>query len=242
MRSVPAGNGLTWIGSGWRLFSPAWLMWILAIVLIGVVAILLNLVPIIGSIAWELLSPVFFGGLMAGCASLESGGEFEIEHVFAGFRRQFGGLLALGAVMFAAGFVLILIFVGFAGVGFLTGVATAASGEEAQTMIAASAIPILLGTLVVLLLALPLLMAYWFAPALVIIDAMNPFAAFRASFVACLKNVMPSLVYGIAMMVLLVLAVIPFGLGMFVWVPLAFTTTYAAYRDIFTKSSDPVPA
>jgi hypothetical protein len=242
MRTVPAGNGFTWIASGWRLFAPAWLMWIIAMLVILIIAILLHAVPLAGAVAWQLANPVFFAGLMAGCASLESGGDFEIEHVFAGFRRHFGSLVVVGLVMFVAEFVLVFGFVAFAGIGVLTGVATAASGEEAEMMLAASAIPILLGALVVSLLALPLLMAYWFAPALVALDGMAPLTAMKTSFMGCLKNVLPTLLYGVAMFVLLVLAIIPFGLGLLVWVPLAFTTTYAAYRDIFTTVSAPAPA
>jgi uncharacterized membrane protein len=30
-------------------------------------------------------------------------------------------------------------------------------------------------------------------------------------------------------------AIIPFGLGMLVWVPLAIASTYVAYRQIFTE-------
>jgi uncharacterized membrane protein len=86
----------------------------------------------------------------------------------------------------------------------------------------------------------PLLMAYWFAPALVIMHGVAPIAAMKASFGACLRNILPFLVYGIVMMVLAFLAMIPVGLGMLVWIPLSFTSTYAAYRDIFTEDTGPV--
>jgi uncharacterized membrane protein len=49
-----------------------------------------------------------------------------------------------------------------------------------------------------------------------------------------MRNIIPFLVYGIVMMLLAIVAVIPFGLGMLVWVPLAITSTYTSYRAIFT--------
>jgi len=91
-------------------------------------------------------------------------------------------------------------------------------------------------------LAVPLLMAYWFAPALVVFHGMAPLAAMRASFTGCLRNIVPSLIYGVVMLVLAIIAVIPLGLGLFVWVPLFFTTTYAAYRAIFTEARAAAPA
>ncbi|HEX7465582.1 MAG TPA: hypothetical protein VF309_03000, partial [Usitatibacter sp.] len=53
------------------------------------------------------------------------------------------------------------------------------------------------------------------------------------------RNFIPFLLYGIVMLVLCVAAVIPIGLGLLVWIPLSVTSTYAAYRDIFTKDSRP---
>jgi uncharacterized membrane protein len=50
----------------------------------------------------------------------------------------------------------------------------------------------------------------------------------------------PFIVYGFVMLVLAIVAVIPLGLGMFVWLPLAIASTYAAYRQIYTE--EPAPA
>ena len=39
------------------------------------------------------------------------------------------------------------------------------------------------------------------------------------------------------MLVLCIVASIPLGLGLLAWIPLSFTSTYAAYRDIFTEDT-----
>jgi uncharacterized membrane protein len=103
----------------------------------------------------------------------------------------------------------------------------------------ASGMAILVGVLVMLALMVPLLMAYWFAPALIILNDMDAIAAMRASFSGCLRNIIPFLVYGIVMLLLAIVAVIPLGLGMLVWFPLALTSSYAAYRAIFTEDDVP---
>ena len=41
----------------------------------------------------------------------------------------------------------------------------------------------------------------------------------KASFVACLKNLLPFLVYGVILFVLCLIAMIPIGLGMLIMVP-----------------------
>jgi uncharacterized membrane protein len=89
------------------------------------------------------------------------------------------------------------------------------------------------------LLMVPLLMAYWFAPALVIMHDMAPVAAMKESFRGCIRNLVAFLIYGFIMLVLSVIAVIPFGLGMLVWVPVAIASTYAAYRSIYTEETVP---
>src|SRR5437764_15184551 len=107
-KSRPAGDGTAWIGAGWRLFTRAALMWIVAMLVLLVIVILANLVPLLGQIVIHLLNPVFTAGLMVACASLERGGEFELEHVFAGFKRHFGSLLVVGIIVFAVEAVLLL--------------------------------------------------------------------------------------------------------------------------------------
>ncbi len=43
------------------------------------------------------------------------------------------------------------------------------------------------------------------------------------------------------MMVIFIVASIPLGLGLLVAIPLSFTSTYAAYRDIFTEDTGAAP-
>lgn len=87
--------------------------------------------------------------------------------------------------------------------------------------------------LVMLVLMVPLAMAVWFAPALVVFQNVAPLEAMKASFFACLKNIVPFLVYGVILFVLCVIAMIPFGLGMLVMVPVMMGSTYASYVEIF---------
>jgi uncharacterized membrane protein len=80
----------------------------------------------------------------------------------------------------------------------------------------------------------PLLMATWFAPALALFDAFPAGRALYWSFWACLVNWRPMLLYGLMLSLLAMLAlIIPLGLGLLLFLPLAMTSTYAAYRMQF---------
>jgi MFS family permease len=108
-------------------------------------------------------------------------------------------VLVVGVVVFAVEVAILLFFVGIAGVGLFSGLFTAGSGEQAEAILEASLMPLMLGSLVALALMVPLAMFYWFAPALVVFHGMAPLAAMRASFFGCLANIVPSLVYGVVM-------------------------------------------
>ena len=238
-RGNPVGAGVEWIGEGWRLFARAPLMWVISIFVMLVIAIVVGIVPIIGSLALQVAQPVFLAGYVVACRSLETGGDFELEHLFAGFKKNFASLLIVGLVFLAGSIALLLVFALFAGFGILMAYMTGGMNDVYPALMA-SGMSILLGSLVMLALMVPLLMLYWFAPALVMMHDMAPWAAMKASFRGCLKNIVPFIVYGFVMMVLCIVALIPVFLGLLVWIPVAIASTYAAYRSIYT--GQPVPA
>ena len=241
-RVNPAGAGWDWIAAGWRIFTRAPLMWIISIVLVFIAALVIGIVPLIGSIVFQLLQGVVAGGFMLACHSLSRGGDFELEHLLAGFRRNFVNLLLLGVFLVVGGLLIMLVLAMFVGAGVLTAFMGGATPEHALEMITASVIPMLLGGLVALALTVPMLAAYWFAPALVMLNGLGPTAALKESFLGSFRNFVPFLVYGIVMTVFAILAAIPFGLGFLAWIPLAIASTYTAYRSIFTDTSADVPA
>lgn len=233
-RSLPAGAGWEWVASGWRLFARAPLMWIISIVVLFVIAVAVNIVPVLGGLVFQLLQAVFAAGFIAGCRSLERGGDFDIEHLFAGFTRRFGSLLVLGALVLAGWIAIFLVFAAFAGFS-IAGAFIAGNSDALYETLAASLGVMFLGMLVALALAVPLVAAYWFAPALVLVHDMAPVAAMKASFAASFRNFVPFLVYGLVMLVAAIVALIPFGLGMLVFVPVMLASGYVSYRQVFTE-------
>jgi uncharacterized membrane protein len=235
--SVASGNGLAWWTEGWRLFALSPWVWIGITVAFVVIVTLLHFVPLLGSVAATVLSPVLAAGIMSGCRAQDRGGELTINHLFGGFSDRLTPLLVLG-LLYLVGTMIILgvMFVIAIGTIGMSGIGALMSGDPAVATVTALAtlgVGALLAVLVGLLIALPLMMAYWFAPALVMLRNDEPVAALRASFFACLANVVPMLVYSIIGLVLAIVASIPFGLGWFVLGPVFAASVYASYKDIF---------
>jgi uncharacterized membrane protein len=236
-RSVPAGHGATWWGEGWRLFTPAVGVWLLILIILIVLHVIASVIPVVGSLAMQVLNPVFAGGLMLGCRALDRGNPLTIGHLFAGFSQRTGPLVVVGLLYTGAAILLVLLVAGVmvalfgvAIFGMLTG-----SVDPAQTGIAldSAVVAVLLGVLFLLLLLLPLVMAVWFAPALVMLGGMSPGAAMATSFRGCLRNVVPFLLYFVIALGLAIVASIPFGLGWLVLLPVMTATIYASYCDVF---------
>jgi uncharacterized membrane protein len=227
-RRVDAGRGVAWLSEGWALFRLAPGPWI-GITVIGIVVFLvLAFVPVLGQLGTTLLSILFGGGIMLGCRALDRGGELTIGHLFAGFQTHLSPLLVIGALYLGALFAMFLVL-SLVGGGTLVSAmwGTAAPGEAAGGF--------LLAALVFLLLLIPLAMAVWFAPALATLNDVPAVEAMKMSFTACLRNLLPFLVYGVLLFVLSILASIPFGLGWLVVLPMIAGSIYSGYKDIFLQ-------
>jgi uncharacterized membrane protein len=228
-RSVLAGRGLEWLRQGWQCFAASPGMWAAITVVWVVVMVVLNLVPLLGMIAATLLSTVTVGGLMQGCRALSRGERLALDHLWAGFGERVNPLLALGGWYLAAVFgVSVFVMLMSALVAGVAGLAAFAA------LVVVSAATSLLLIIAVVLMA-PVLMAMWFAPALVMFHRMNALDAMRASFFASLRNAPAFIVFSLIYVVLVVLASIPAMLGWLVLLPVTFGAMYASYRDVFAQ-------
>jgi len=226
----PIGHGWTWITQGWELFKRQPGMWIGIVLLLFVIMIAAAFIPFIGGLAMSLFGPVFAAGIVSGCKALETGGELEIGHLFAGFRSHTGTLVGVGALYLAGSLVVML------GVGVTMGVGMATMmGQADPQSMEAMGMTVVLAMLVMMALLLPLIMAIWFAAPLVVFHDHGAIEAMKASFAGCLKNVLPFLWYSVLFMLLAIVASLPLGLGWLVLGPVFGASVYTSYRDIYLK-------
>ncbi len=227
-RVVEAGSPFEWFRQGWGMFVANPGLWIAMTVILLVMFFGLQIVPLIGTLAANLLMPVLAAGMLQACRQLSAGETPEISTLFVGFRQNTSNLVLLG-VLYMAAMLLIVAFGAVLGGGSVAG--GLMMGRPIGLGFAFGGF--MLAMLVSLVLSVPLLMAIWFAPALVFFNNMAPVDALKASFNACLKNLLAFLVYGLMVMVFMFFAALPVGLGFLVLIPVAAGSVYAAYRDIF---------
>ncbi len=227
IRQLPIGSAWNWIVSGFNLFRANPAMWIILLVIYLAIMIPVSMLPVIGSAVSTLLAPVFAAGMMWGCQALTKNQDLEINHLFEGFKHNTSQLVTVGGI-----YMISLLFIAVV-------VVLALDKETVELLVKGKDLTpeqadgILMPVLVALLLMMPVLMAYWFAPVLAGLHDLSAVDAMKLSFAACLKNMLPFLLYGLIFMALLVVAIIPFGLGLIVVVPMMMTSLYSSYADVF---------
>ena len=230
-KRLEAKTGLQWIKKGYALFMKAPLLWIVLVVILFIAAAALSSIPVIGEPLTSLLMPVVVIGLMAGCQSLEKGDELELAHLFSGFQKQTSSLVTLGGIALVSQYLIfgaMILLGGSTLVGILTG-KQAADPAVLQQALAGAGTAILLGSVLFTLL----LMSMQFAPMLVYFRNVAPIAAMKLSLKAFTRNVGAMFLYGMAFMLLALLASMPMMLGWLILMPMVFTTMYAGFCDIF---------
>lgn len=228
VRRVPSANAWQWLVDGFKIFWQNPLMWLVLFVIYLLIIVPISLIPVVGSITATLLAPVFSAGLMWGCKAISESQDLEINHLFSGFKHNTRQLVITGIIYMLG--LLIIAMVISASIDKTVMSAVVAG----QTLTPGQANSVMLPLLFALLLLMPLLMAYWFAPVLVGLNGLKAVDAMKLSFSASLHNVLPMLVYSVIVVGLMVVAIIPFGLGLFVVVPTMMTSLYTSYKDIFS--------
>lgn len=248
-QTLPAAAGWRWIAGGFAIFRRNPPVLSMLVVAYWLTVIFLNVIPILGALAASMVIPGLSVGLMQAARNLERGQPVGLQTLYGGLRENTRTLLLLGALYL------------FCTLGILGVSALADGGDLLRYMLASSRAEraavedadFTLPALVVLMLMVPLLMAYWFAPLLAAWHRQPLGKSLFFSFVACWMNWRPFLTYGIGM--LLVGGVLPgVALGILliafpdaqsfitglVTVPMAliiapaiFASFYASYRDIF---------
>lgn len=230
---LDAGRGTAWLGEGWRLFKKEPWLWIGMVAVYFAIMFAIGMIPVF-SIIGSLLGPVFVAGFMLACKTLDRGEPMQFAQMFAGFSQRTGPLIGVGALAIlgtiAAFLVAGLIVLG-ANADIIMNMLAGTKPEPER--IGELGLSVVLAILVAVALALPIYMALWFAPVLVILHGKGAVDAMKLSFAGCLGNILPMLFYGVVVIALAILASIPLMLGWLVLLPALVTSTYAAYKEIF---------
>ena len=244
IRKVDARHGWQWLVQGLMLFRKDPAHWLMLIALLFIGSRVLLAVPYLGLLV-VLITPNFLAGLTHGAQALEQGKPLRLGYLASGFLKNAGHLVTLGGVSLLGHFLMLVAMTTVAGAALSDVVRTMSTGAITQETLAAMRVAaprLLLSVCVGLAIAVPVMLAVWFAPMLVFFDDVKPGPAMLMSLWACLRNIMPMLVYAIALMgPLLVMMQIGVALtrqpdmGIWLLAPVLVPSLYASYRDLFVQ-------
>ena len=239
-RKLRMGAGWSWFVEGFGYFKLQPWMWLGTVAVYMAMMLALGMIPLVNFIANILLLPVITGGFMVMCYRLYRGEAVGVGDMFACFKTHLGSLLLLGILYFIgvlATIVIGTVFIYVFGLVGMVGVIVPLlfGGPEAAPMVGLGAVlgfMAMMGVFIGLFVAW--VMAYWFAPALVVSHNLPALRAMWLSFKGCLRNILPFLIYGLVGLVLAIVASIPVMLGWLVLMPVMWGSMFAGYRQIFT--------
>lgn len=199
----PAGRGGLWLREAFIMFSHARGPWMLLLVAYYAVMAVVDLIPLIGQIAVPVLKPVFAVGFLAAAWGQERGERPQLRQLFQGFRANLGALLPLGMVLLI-GATLAIFATALIDGGLLLDVLSGKTTPDEETLVSGKLqAAMLFGAA----LALPVLLALWYAPALVVFHGCNAWRALGLSLRASIVNWRPLAIYGL--LVLFYTVVVP---------------------------------
>ena len=182
--TLPTKRGWRWLADGFLIYRKNRLMLSLFVLaFFFLLMFMINSFPFIGNIAAALLMPVFSVVMMNACRAIEQDSPLRPQLIFSGFNRNLPALITLGGIYpiinlcvlgisaFADGGVLFRFFV--------QGIQPDKQAVESEVMLA---------LFIAIILFVPVIMAFWYAPVLRAWHSMPLSKALFFSFVACARN------------------------------------------------------
>ncbi len=264
-RCLPAERGVSWLREGFRLFrrNPP-LITALTLIYLLVVQILAVILPRVGPVLLPLILPALTLLVANGCRLVDLGQPPTKINLLHGLLGNGRAMLRLGGLQLAGAVLLVLINLAFNDgndpLANLEVPVTPNMGEEGVLVAgpATDEATMLAALFRLMLLAMPLIIAFWFAPFLAGWDRIAPLKAVFFSAVASWRNWRAMLMFGLAAIVLAGVApgVILIALGqisglsmnavlvvmrmllVFLIAPVLTASIYISYRDIFHSGVD----
>lgn len=265
-QSRPARDGINWVKGAISLIKERWGTWILIGLIFSIINMIISklidatqdtiflfgILVILGS--WIMFC--LMGGLNLSVASLAEDDDLSASYLFSGFQYKLGALSKLFASQLLITLVLIAIGIGLF---LLITDNSIAIGIDLLLLITGNSInPLNVLPLVsiIAVLYLVFLSLTWHALPLVALHDVPTFRAFKMSFLASLKNILPALVSLLVLM--LIVAALGFIVGIwsvviensivtiiislllsiffiFLLIPFSVALLYVSYRNIWTN-------
>lgn len=231
-RRLVANRGWHWYVNGFKLFRRQPGIWIVIALQFFVLALLANVLPVVGALAYTLVSPVLAGGIYLAAKRCDAGNRVGPLDLFAAFRGEIKPLLWVGLINVLAAMLITVVLGLFGSQVSLTYVPLGGMPSPEQMK------SLFLHTSLSLILMTPVMCAVWFAPALILFDGYSAIEAMKLSFAGITRNWQAFLVNGLittglVVLVMLLMSVFTLLLGLLIVLPVIMLMQYIAYREIF---------
>lgn len=194
--------GYRWFREGVALFMKQPWPWLALVGVSFLSTVILSTLPVLGLIAVFLLLPGLAAGFMLAARAAANNQPIAFPHLTAGFRQAARPLMLVGGANFLVTVLgMLVISLGWGDeLSKLLDLMRSATPDELAMEQAMHELT--LPSLLSLALMLPLAMANWFAPALIVFRNVAPGKSMRLSLSASLSNFWPFLVYGVLLFLL----------------------------------------
>ena len=232
---VPAAGGLSWIKEAWVLFRAQPMAWISLVSMWLMVSMFMLLVPLVGAPLMTMLQPGFFAGFVLACRDQEMGRPVAVSYLLAGFKVSGRTLIQIGSVTLLLELLVMMTLSVF---GFFDGLQTIDRNNMSVEAIAKAFEgqgALWLAALIAIVVIKALM---WFTAALIAHQPMPASHAIRWSFYALIGNFVPMLLFAITIFLLLTMAIMPWLLGLIVFLPVYAIAHYTSFKAVFRADAD----
>ncbi len=192
-KTVPAIQGWRWVLHGFTLLRAYPGFWLLLLFFYWLALMLVGSIPAVGVVVLLLTVPGLSAGFMLACDTVQKKSPPLPAHLFAPLKHDRRNQLILGLIYLACMTILMGISSLIGGDVLLRLDLPMAAGSDAKN----SAMELRSGSLVAMVLYTPVMLAFWFAPALCYWHKLGPGKALFFSFFAGVRNSGAFLVYGL---------------------------------------------
>jgi hypothetical protein len=217
--AVRADRAFAWYAEAIRLFKRHPLRFIGLAIAVVVVELVLDLIPVVGRPAANVLVPLIACSLLFASLATDRGDRPRLVHLVAPFAASVATIVAILLASFAVFAVEWLVAWHVTGVNLLS-----APDKQSLSPLAIFAI---YGAGVAV--SLPLT----FVPLLAVFEQASLRDSFAGSFAAFVRNVPALALYGALSIALLGFALITYGLGLPIALPLWAASSYVAWKQLF---------
>ena len=216
-------------------------MWIGVIIIYFIVSLIistiLGFIPLIGPIISPFITTVLAAGVVAIAHQQYETQRIDVDTLFFGFYNKrylsLMGAYGISFLILLAGIIIAILVSSAAMMDIIYAINSDYPDEIIADMMVDNASGFTLFFVIIAIFGALSTAAYWFVPALVLVNGYKAFPAVKASLAAVKINLSGGFFFFILLFFILAISLIPFGLGLLITIPLSYTAMYGSYRDIF---------